>query len=268
MKVPFSRDAILALDPEEFSSAEKKQLLARFFPTLPAPEWKMKLRKDWSNIRRWAAFEGIEPLGEIGFPYRYTSQHIRHMAKLRPPQWRGNRVTDFTSWIYSLYLMRADPKALSTGKTVERQVAARLSSVPESMDWDLIYEDPLDQPPRALRISQLLVEGKPLWGAPDIVFRNKSNGTITIVERKASNREIPTDGWPNLRAQLWAYAHIDDWVSTGNINLIGEIWGFQGNKVYLRKILRWDSSDESFNTPNAELFKLYSETKQIPLGIQ
>jgi len=23
--------------------------------------------------------------------------------------------------------------------------------------------------------------------------------------------DIPSDGWPNLRAQLWAYGQIDDW---------------------------------------------------------
>ena len=179
------------------------------------------------------------------------------MAKLRQPVSKGNRVTDFTRWIYSLYRGRPDAQALQNGKVVERQVAAHLGSVPESTDWQLIYQDPLDRLPEAKRISALVVDGKPMWGAPDLVFRNRASGAITIVERKASNRDIPRDGWPNLRAQLWAYAHIDDWAGVENINLVGEVWGFSGSRVFLRKVFRWDIDDDAFYDPNARLFDAY-----------
>lgn len=32
---------------------------------------------------------------------------------------------------------------------------------------------------------------------------------LTIIERKSSHAEIPLDGWPDLRAQLWCCAQID-----------------------------------------------------------
>ena len=156
-----------------------------------------------------------------------------------------------------MYQGTADPKALRDGKAVERKVAAKLSSVPENPDWELIYADPLEGLPKPLRLSALQVNGKPMWGAPDLVFRRKYDGAVLIVERKASNRAIPCDGWPNLRAQLWAYAHIDDSVDASEIILVGEVWGFADNRIVLRKVLRWNFKDHKFCGPNAELFEKY-----------
>lgn len=261
MKFSFSRDYILELDPEEFSDAEKKELLERFFPVMPLPDWKSKLRKDWNDARRWAAYTGSEKLGEDGLPYRFNNAHLLQLAKLRPPSYKGTRVTDFTRWIYSLYRGRPDPQSLLNGKLVERQIASKIASVPESSDWELIYEDPLDQPPKPKKITALKIEGEPMWGAPDLVFKSKFAPEIIIVERKASNRDIPADGWPNLRAQLWAYGHIDDWVEIERIHLIGEIWGFAGGKVFLRKVLRWDFRDANFYRPNEKLFQAYQSAE-------
>lgn len=257
MKMALSKESILSLDPAEFSATDKRALLDRFFPAVPLPDWKRKLRKEWNDGVRWAAYAGTKPLGEDGVPYRYTHEYLNDRASYFPPKEKGNRVTDFTGWIYSLYQGRSDPQALNDGKIVERQVAAKLGPVPANRDWELIYADPLDGLPTAVKISALQVKGKPLWGAPDLVFRRKNDGAILIVERKASNRDIPADGWPNLRAQLWAYAQIDDWVDAVPITLIGEIWGFDGNRVFLRKVLRWNSGDPMFCASNAELFEKY-----------
>jgi UDP-N-acetylglucosamine 2-epimerase (non-hydrolysing) len=38
-----------------------------------------------------------------------------------------------------------------------------------------------------------------------------------IVEIKASHKDIPANGWPNLRVQLWCYAHIDQWADAPEI---------------------------------------------------
>jgi hypothetical protein len=48
-----------------------------------------------------------------------------------------------------------------------------------------------------------------MFGKPDLVFREKRSGRILIVEIKATEADIYADGWPNLRAQLWAYSKID-----------------------------------------------------------
>ncbi len=260
MRKPFTCETILGLDPEEFTASEKRELLERFFPAMPIPEWKLKLKTDWSNSRRWGAYLGTDTIGDEGSPYRYTPRHLELNARFRKGTRKGNRVSDFTNWIYSLYRKQpANPEALATGKRVERQVAAQLGDIPQSSDWELIYADPLSQAPVPRRISALEICGQPIWGAPDLVFRNRTTGAITIVERKASNREIPSDGWPNLRAQLWAYGHIDDWANAPIINLVGEVWGFTSTRVFLSKVIRWDLDDPTFYGHNEKLFMIYAE---------
>lgn len=259
MKMAFSRDVILSLDPEQYSASDRKSLLERFFPTMQLPDWQQKLSKDWPERRRWDAYCGGNPFGAEGKPYRHTSDHLIDRATFFPPKIRGNRVTDFTGWIYSLYQEKADRKALENGKAVERQVAAKLVTVPKNSDWELICQDPLDESADIKQISSLMVNGKPLRGVPDLAFRSKRDDTVLIIERKASNREIPSDGWPNLRAQLWAYAHIDDWLDAREIILIGEIWGFTQSRPNLRKVLRWSIKDKNFYAPNANLFDKYRE---------
>ncbi len=46
-------------------------------------------------------------------------------------------------------------------------------------------------------------------GRPDLVFKHKKTGEVLIVEIKVTDAEIPDGGWPNLRAQLWAYSLAD-----------------------------------------------------------
>ena len=257
MKIPLTRESILSLDTCEVSEVDKRFLLERLYPPSPLPDWKRELSKAWKDSVRWAAYSGTTSLGGGGVPYRYSDEFLCDRATYFPPREKGSRVTDFTGWIYSLYQGKADPQALRNGKAVERKVAAKLSSVPKNPDWELLYADPLENLPEPWRISALQVNGKPIWGAPDLIFRRKYDGAVLIVERKASNRDIPCDGWPNLRAQLWSYAHIDDLVDASEIILVGEVWGFDRNRTFLRKVLRWDIKDHNFYGPNAELFEKY-----------
>lgn len=105
--------------------------------------------------------------------------------------------------------------------------------------------------------SALTVGGTPLRAAPDFVFKERSTGRVVIVEIKASNREIPRDGWPNLRAQLWAYAHIDEWRNAPEVTLVAEVWGFTSDRIVLRGTRRWASTDEQLKRDNLQLFTLY-----------
>ena len=255
----FDKAAILALDDEQLSPAEKKYLIAKFFPSSPRAPWQNELnelRTQLQDKSRWKLYLGLDT-GEIGTaPYRYTHKQLLIVAKQRKPENIGNRVTDFSGWVFSLYRPKPDKVSLSNGKKVERAVA-RLAPPPSSKEWELIYEDPLSDERQVKTISRLTVRGQPLRGVPDVVFREKATGRILIVERKASNKEIPTDGWPNLRAQLWAYAQIDDWVSAPEVLLVGEIWGFTEDKVYPRAVLTWVRGEPKFERENSQLFELY-----------
>jgi hypothetical protein len=125
------------------------------------------------------------------------------------------------------------------GKLVERSIA-KLTRPISHLDWEVVYRDPLieGQKPEAKPIPALTIHGVPMWGAPDLVFRYRRTGGLVIVERKASDKRIPMDGWPDLRAQLWCYAQIDDpvWREAPTIRLVGEVWARSADgKLYLRE---------------------------------
>jgi hypothetical protein len=224
------------------------------------------------NGRRWDGYLGVTPPDPSLVPYRVSHEDLLKRisrSRLNPPEDQPrNRVTDFTGWIYEVIHGPPDPALLAAGKVGEREIAKIKRCVPHldwHSDWQLIDADPLNEKPEAREISLLKVGNDSLYGAPDYVFQNKKNGTIIIVEMKVSNATLHSDGWPNLRAQLWAYGCIDRYVeSATNIILIGEIWGrtyntSSGEKGYrLKQHISWSMSDDKFCKQNEELFESYN----------
>jgi hypothetical protein len=79
----------------------------------------------------------------------------------------------------------------------------------------------------SLIASRLTYDGEPFRCRPDLVLEHSSKQHIIIVERKTTRQQryINTkEGWENIEAQLWCYAHINAWANVENITLIGEIW--------------------------------------------
>lgn len=248
----FTKETILSLDDDQFSPMEKRLLVEKFFPKAPRASWHDKI----AEIQRWRHYLNSGLTTADAKPYRFSHEWLIREAKHRPPPVPRNAVSDFSGWVFSLYRPRPTPESLEDGQRVERAVA-RLVLPPSNKQWELIFEDPLIENKPIKSISSLTVHGKPLHAVPDVVFREKATGRILIVERKASNKEIPSDGWPNLRAQLWAYAKIDEWIDAPDILLVGEIWGFQADKVFPRAVIRWSRNDPDFDRTNSELFQLY-----------
>lgn len=225
-----------------------------------------KYKSDQLHKERWASFLTENTSLNKKSCYRYSHNQLIQLAKAFPPKYAGNIVTDFSGWVFSLYRSNPTQESLLRGKSgeIERQrlfnehlKLKKSLDKPQHSDWEPDYIDPLDGKPDALIISDLVVNNKPLWGAPDYVFKHKSSGEVLIVDIKISDSEIPSDGWPNLRAQLWAYSHIDKYRSAPKVSLIGEIWG--GNKPLTRRgAISWQRDDEQFNRENEELFALYS----------
>ena len=87
------------------------------------------------------------------------------------------------------------------------------------------------------------------------MFREKNTGKVLIVEIKASNAVIPRDGWPNLRAQLWAYSRLDEWRDSPGMLLVGEIWNENGSQR--RGAFGWEAKEAELNRDNQELFNEY-----------
>lgn len=259
----FTKQAILEVDIDLLSPQEKKYLLEKYFPE-PLPEWKNTLREVRERIQTkklWKAYQGADCFGEFDSEYRFSNKQLKVLAEYYGKastfaEKKGVRVTDFSKWVMSLYLRPANPSSLMRGKHIERSVA-RLAKPSTNPDWELVYRDPLESKPNPLKISRLTFDGEPLWGAPDLVYRNKISDEILIVERKASDKVIPSNGWPNLRAQLWAYSHIDDFIGASKITLIGEIWTEIESKLVRRAVLRWCCDDKKFDCENMEMFSLY-----------
>lgn len=260
-----NRESIESSD--DFTVEEKKYLLEKFFPeTEPAP-WQKELRKGWDNSKRWHQYLDSKYLEPMGEPFRYTHNWLLETAQRKRPLMSGKNVTDFTGWVYSLYYPKNRAEQLTIGKYIERELVRRYVDTPRNRGWELIYEGIRRKNRSYKTISSLTVGEKPMRGAPDFVFQDNASGRVVIVEIKASNREIPSDSWPNLRAQLWAYSQIDDWRNAPEIILIAEVWGFTADKIVLRGTHRWTHNDQDFNYRNLQLFKLYGgmDEKSIQL---
>jgi hypothetical protein len=202
-----------------------------------------------------------------------SEQFLLQQAKLRRIKKRGNRVTDFSGWVFDLCFPRCrrNALALKMGKETEECLLQRHRArrplrlpelTPQTRDWKIVFRDPLtDVEP--FRISALKVDGRALYGVPDIVYRNRKTGEIMIVEIKASEAEVPADGWPNLRAQLWCYAQIDDWRDASKITLVSQVW--KPGATTPRKTLIWDNVSRSFQEGCRNMFDAYAkcETRMV-----
>ena len=92
--------------------------------------------------------------------------------------------------------------------------------------WELIHADPhSDERSNTFSATRLSYQGKPLRCRPDVVFRDRESNRILIVERKTTKRKegsIPSEAWPNIRAQLWCYSWIDDWADAPEVILVSQ----------------------------------------------
>ena len=280
-----SKEEILNMDSSFLSDSEKRYLLKTYYPELALPQWKedllgikealrnirleerllriekeSKRKRDEFDRKRWVLYTNNINAIKYG-EFRVGHEELVRRALARNSRNPGSTVSDFTKWIYSLYQGPPDRISLQTGKDVEKQASFRIRALSNNAEWDLIYRDTLDENAEIKTISALKVDGNPIYGKPDAVFRHKITDEIVIVERKASNRDVPDNGWPNLKAQLWAYAHIDDWVDSPKIRLIGEVWGFDYFGLYLNRLLSWDMNDLEFCRENKELFDIYTGKK-------
>lgn len=254
--IGFSKKDILNLDPELFSAEDKRALIDLLYGDPNEWTWKKELQSLPFQMKRWDRLLGER--SPEGTPYRYQPKLIESIATRYPPQRIGHAVTDFTDWLYRLYMPKRDVQQLETGRRVEREIAMRRVPVPRHDRWKLVFNGMGDSSEAALPISELTVGGEALRGKPDLVFREKKTNRILIVEIKATEADVPSDGWPNLRAQLWAYSKIDAWKDAEDILLVGEIWGYaRMHGLRIRRTLNWRKGEIEFERNNAVLFAEY-----------
>lgn len=227
----------------------------------------LRLQKEAErNDKRW---HGFLQRPFVEYPhYSETHKQLLYEGQRQPPEKVGGTVTHFTDWIYSLYIPSKSEDSLRRGRDLEGGVINEKMKpkdvslydkgwipVPAHADWALIYNGMSPSENVALKISALKINQAPIFGKPDLVFQETSSGTILIVEIKISEAIIPDGGWPNLRAQLWAYSKIDNWARSSDTLLVGEIWGFNEG-LRLRRAMRW--RPQELEQENMQLFDLYT----------
>ena len=242
-------------------------ILRKWFPEEAAEEERQ--RKERFEQQRWLDMETGSGADSLRGDF-FSNRDLLLRAAGLPANAKSSdsyRVTDFSGWIYKSLGIPLDYTALEAGKAAEQEVErarrrrrelVRTLKPLELGSWRLIYSDLAEGSTGRLGILSLEVNGKPLYGSPDYVFLNEESGEIRILEIKCTDAPLRANGWPNLRAQLWAYGHIDDFMNrTSDIVLVGEIWDKQGG--CLRQTLRWEMGDSEFFEENKRLFDHWCE---------
>jgi hypothetical protein len=243
------------LDPKLFSKEDKLAIKELLYGKREEWTWKRDLELAGKELLRWKMLlERGETRGE---PYKYSRSVIKLLAEKRPPSSFTPTVSAFANWIFRIYFPEVDTQRLARGRAVEAEVARRHIPIPKHGTWRLIYDGRGDNDVEPYKISSLAILGQPLSAKPDLIFRNKDSNDILIVELKATGASIPKDGWPNLRAQLWAYSKIDDFLDAPSIILASEIWGFSLPLLLRNRTLRWNAKDFELNSECEELFNIY-----------
>lgn len=231
---------------------------------------------EWQRDQRWAALLGETPIE--GTPYRVTHQHLLYRIERnrRVPRQGVEAVTSqaatvsaFADWVFRLYRPPPSPAMLIAGKIGELAVVDRrveLSQLKreiprwEHRGWRLIHDGVRGSFDEGISIPSLTVNGVPLRGIPDLVFRQRKSDRLLFVELKVSSApDLPSDGWPNIRAQLWAYSHIRRWPTTAEILLAGEVWSDSSPPLW-RKTWLWRSTDSLLHQQCSELFFAFGGT--------
>lgn len=177
--------------------------------------------------------------------------------------------TCFANWVFELEHKKyiAMPRPISQLAEVRRTIADVLSRNGdcEVGEWALISCDDGSRDGRIYYASCLTKNGKALGMKPDAVWKNTVTGTIAIFEYKVASQWVPVEqnGWPNLVAQLWAYAWADDWKDNPNVLLLGAI--FRGAEARLSDIIpRTIKEDPKLNRACSRLFELWGGRIEYP----
>jgi len=157
-------------------------------------------------------------------------------AQRSPPDVRNSTATGFSKWVFKLYnppIQGKDDEFSSFQKRAricEQEINEFLLwFCPDKITtgWEPDFIDPVDNFTPPFLASALTINGEPLRCIPDVVLRNRQTGNVIIIERKTTRvlpENVPSKGWPNLRAQLWCYRWIDKWKDAPRIFLVGDIW--------------------------------------------
>jgi len=181
----------------------------------------------------------------------YNIFELIKRAKTYRPINPESSASSFAEWVFRLSHNLIYPSSSGQNKTHSRKsqsdpfvekdiriISETISSLRNNESynkgWHLIYADQNSNKDKIFKASNLKVSNQVLRCKLDAVLLHYPTDEILIIERKIMgayklHEQIPTDSYPNIRAQLWCYSKIDDWKSINKITLMDEIW--RRNKV-------------------------------------
>ncbi len=240
----------------------------------------------YQQIRRWRLLTGegaLEDPLQVGQADRFpiSGLELLKIASHRPPKFREPTVSAFSDWIYSLYTKSKNKMALERGSQAEAAIQIKrfesqnlidsMSNVPLS-EWQLVHNGmrKLATPTELLtpqaqtffEIPSLRVGSQPLRASPDLLYRHRETRDAVLVEIKFTNKVIPSNLWPNVWAQLWAYSKIPQLNDSPTIRAAGEVWGevtdlLKYPPVCLRRVVVHNPRKASFDSFFSQLFDIY-----------
>jgi hypothetical protein len=267
-------------------------------PSNKPPHWPRQVERDTAlqekprhggsfslQLSRWNALLGqcqlTDPFSQKPrLPFSIDSSDFLRIAIRNPPTTPEPTVSAFADWIYSLYRRRPDPAALRFGREYESLIFDQrpdfwidslIAESPHSSNWKLVHNGLTvrgidDQRTQVYTIPGLCINGQSLRASPDLIYRCQRTGRAFVVEIKFTRSAIPTNLWPNVWAQLWAYSKIPTLEDATELGVVGEVWGEAQDWVdspskdplQLRAVVQNNPRRPAFDSYFAELFGIYS----------
>lgn len=234
----------------------------------------MRKRKVHSDKFLSSKFYQYFPSSETNILSPKDIKLINHFNDIKEYN-KTNTVSSFSGWVFHSLIKTKSSKKLIEGKKLEKILSSDQSSDETFRrinhrflddDWNLEFEDLSSHDKKNYKISCLTFEGRPLYGKPDLVYRNKKTNDRIIVEIKNTSNftSIPKGGWFNLQCQLWCYSMIDDFIDSPNIFLLGDIRRTEKTPNWNgTQIIRTTPSESNSGWRIRKHYKLNIENKKV-----
>lgn len=230
-------------------------------------------------------------------PFKLVPSQFLERARALAPIDPQPSASAFSQWVYSIYGKHmGDEDDLRAGTEAESEIFKKRKASAagcldqkflreSNSDWELIHNGMRinEADLGYFSIPQLEVNGNALRASPDLIYQNRRNSEIVIVEIKFSRLPLTTNLWPNVWAQLWCYSHSPVVISAPAVRVVGEIWGtrwikkehvsrinnrisrrgYKENELVLRSSVQRNPRERQFDRFFRELFNIYRRSDAI-----
>lgn len=168
---------------------------------------------------------------------------------------------------------RFGPEAILTSVCKSHDFKDKFKRKTSAVDWRPTFVDNKANDHTYLA-STLRVDGLPMRCRPDLVFEHRTRSAVAIVEYRMTSlstatragkdrnkRSFDPEGYPNDRARLWCYSHIDDFRDVNELFLVLQFW--DATTFENKATLAWLRADQTLEKEAREYFLEYGGELQL-----